>query len=135
VKLVPPVVDQVTVPLKGALCLQPSRMVQRSKEAAKQAFLPDRLSRTTLGGDNRKYNLTHGWSAAIKRRHGERRDRLKHLVKQQPVEHARETLCPFFPAHDTNTLCEWLDAVGSIERDAAPRFNAGLICPYRFLDY
>ena len=102
----PPVVDQVTMLLKRALCLLPSRMVQRSKEATEPAFLPDHLSRTTLGGNNRKYCLTRGWSPAIKRRHGGCRDRLKHLVKQQPVEHTRETLCFIFPAHDTNTLCE-----------------------------
>jgi hypothetical protein len=135
VEPVPPVVDQVTVLSKAVLRLQPSRMVQRSKKAPKQAFLPDHLSRTALGGDNRKYRFTRGWSPAIKRRHGDCRDRLKQLVKQQPVEHTRETLCLVFPAHDTNTLCEWLDAVRSIERDAAPRFNAGLICPYRFLDF
>jgi hypothetical protein len=52
-KLVPPIVDQVTILSKGALCLQPSRIVQRLKEAPIQAFLPVLLSRRTLGGDKR----------------------------------------------------------------------------------
>jgi hypothetical protein len=74
VKLVPPVVDQVSMLPKGALCLLTPRMVQRSKEAPEPAFLPDHLSGMNVGGDNRKYGLTYGRSPAIKRRHGERPD-------------------------------------------------------------
>lgn len=48
-KLVPPIVDQMTILSKGALCLQPSRMVERLKEAPKPAF----FSRRTRGGDKR----------------------------------------------------------------------------------
>ena len=45
----PPIVDQVTILSKGALCLQPSRIVERLKEAPKPAFLSGR----PLGGDKR----------------------------------------------------------------------------------
>ncbi|MGY3585910.1 hypothetical protein ACVIGB_005030 [Bradyrhizobium sp. USDA 4341] len=48
-KLVPPVVDQVTILSKGALCLRPSRMVERLKEAPKPAHFPGR----TRGGDRK----------------------------------------------------------------------------------
>jgi len=75
VKLVPPIVDQVTILSKGELCLQPSRIVQRLKEAPKRAF----LSRRTLGGDKRirwKWRITPGWSSAVKQWYEGCRDRL-----------------------------------------------------------
>ncbi|WP_342724461.1 hypothetical protein AAFG07_36425 [Bradyrhizobium sp. B097] len=49
-KLVPPVVDQVTILSTGALCLQPSRMVERLKEAPKPAL----FSGKTRGGDGKQ---------------------------------------------------------------------------------
>ncbi|WP_445220203.1 hypothetical protein ACKWRH_08965 [Bradyrhizobium sp. Pa8] len=45
----PPIVGQVTILSKAALCLQPSRMVQRLKEAPEPAF----LSGSPRGGDKR----------------------------------------------------------------------------------
>ena len=48
-KLGPPIVGQVTILSKGALCLQPSRIVERLKEAPEPAFVSGR----PRGGDKR----------------------------------------------------------------------------------